>query len=415
MKSIFTFLFFSSIPFLLLSQEIDEKQEPNYIKSVELRSLRSNSFLPIIKLGESLILKFDDTEGDQKDYHYTIIHCTYDWKNSNLNPTDYSNGFAEDRIRNFDNSFNTFLDYTHYELTLPNTQVQLKITGNYLISIYDEYDDLIFTRKFIVYEPKVDVGVSVHKAKKVSNINTKQNVEFTINHPNFRFDNPSQEVKTTLYRNIDWNSKISNVKPQFIRNGQLLYKYDTETTFWAGNEFLFFDTKEYRIATNNIRRSELKNGIFHTRLYVDETRARKPYTYYPDINGNFVIRSLNTENPNFEAEYTQVHFFLDYSNPDKKEVYVYGAFNNWQLNEENLMHYNEATKLYETSFLFKQGFYNYYYVTLDEDESINIVDVNGSFYQTENDYQVLVYYHKFGAKYDEVIGLGIGNSVNLQN
>ncbi|HFS68164.1 MAG TPA: DUF5103 domain-containing protein, partial [Flavobacteriia bacterium] len=360
-------------------------------------------------------LKFDDTEGDQKDYHYTIIHCTYDWKNSNLNPTDYSNGFAEDRIRNFDNSFNTFLDYTHYELTLPNTQVQLKITGNYLISIYDEYDDLIFTRKFIVYEPKVDVGVSVHKAKKVSNINTKQNVEFTINHPNFRFDNPSQEVKTTLYRNIDWNSKISNVKPQFIRNGQLLYKYDTETTFWAGNEFLFFDTKEYRIATNNIRRSELKNGIFHTRLYVDETRARKPYTYYPDINGNFVIRSLNTENPNFEAEYTQVHFFLDYSNPDKKEVYVYGAFNNWQLNEENLMHYNEATKLYETSFLFKQGFYNYYYVTLDEDESINIVDVNGSFYQTENDYQVLVYYHKFGAKYDEVIGLGIGNSVNLQN
>ena len=408
----FSFVLFSG---LLFAQKLTEMQEPEYIKSVELRSLRSNSFLPIVKLGASFIFKFDDTEGDQKEYHYKITHCTYNWENSNLSDTDFSNGFAEDRIRNYDNSFNTFLDYTHYEVVFPNEQVQLKISGNYLLSIYDEYDELIFTRRFVVYQPKVTIGVQVATPRNINDLKTKQNVSFTINHPNILFDNPSKEIKVALFQNMDWNSVITDLPPQYIRDSQLLYKYGDKTTYLGGNEFLFFDTKDYRVSTNNVRRTVLKDGIYHTRLYVDQTRANKPYTYYPDIDGNFVIRSLNTENPNIEAEYTKVHFFLDFLNPDDKEVFVYGAFNNWQLSDENKMYYNEETKLYEASILFKQGFYNYEYVTLDNNNKVDIAEINGSFYQTENQYQVLVYYHKFGAKYDKVIGFGEGNSVQLQN
>ena len=408
-------ILFSLMCSVVFSQEIEEKEIPDYIKSVELRSLQTNSFLPIVKLGESFIFKFDDLEGDQKEYHYKITHCTYDWKDSGLSPTDFSSGFATDRIRNYENSFNTFLDYTHYEVLFPNNQVRLIISGNYLLSVLNEYDELIFTRRFIVYQPKVSVGVSLHKARKIESLNTKQNVEFTINHPNILFDNPSQEIKAVLFQNMDWNRAIYNIKPQFIRNGQLLYKYGDKTSFYGGNEFLFFDTKDFRVSNNNIRRTVLQDGIYQTRLYVDQARANKPYTYYPDINGNFVIRSITTDKANTESEYTQVHFFLDYANLDEKPIYVYGAFNNWQLTEENLMHYNQTTKLYETSFLFKQGFYNYEYVTLNKNNQVDIVAINGSFFQTENKYQVLVYYHKFGSRYDEVIGFGEGNSVNLQN
>ncbi len=406
---------FTLVYSVIFSQEIEEKEIPDYIKSVELRSLQTNSFLPIVKLGESFIFKFDDLEGDQKEYHYKITHCTYDWKDSGLSPTDFSSGFASGRILNFEDSFNTFLDYTHYEVLFPNTQVRIIISGNYLLSVLDEYDDLVFTRRFIVYQPKVSVGVSLHKARKIEDLNTKQNVEFTINHPNILFDNPSQEVKTVLFQNMDWNRAIYNIKPQFIRNGQLLYKYGDKTSFYGGNEFLFFDTKDFRISNNNIRRTVLQDGIYQTRLYVDQARANKPYTYYPDIDGNFVIRSITTDKANTEAEYTKVHFFLDYADLDEKPIYVYGAFNNWQLTDENLMQYNQTTKLYETSFLFKQGFYNYEYVTLNKNNEVDIVAINGSFFQTENKYQVLVYYHKFGSRYDEVIGFGEGNSVNLQN
>jgi hypothetical protein len=397
------------------SQELIEKEAPNYIKSVELRPLQSNSFLPIIKLNESFIFKFDDLEGDQKEYQYKITHCTYNWENSNLSDTDFSSGFAYDRIRNFENSFNTFLDYTHYEVRIPNKNVRLTITGNYLLSIYDEYDELIFTKRFIIYQPKVSVGVSVHKARKIKEINSKQNVEFTINHPNILFDNPYKEVKVSVFQNMNWNTMIRDIKPQFIRNSQLLYKYGNLTTFLGGNEFLYFDTKDYRISSNNIRRTVLKDDTYHTRLYVDETRANKPYTYYPDINGNFVIRSITSKKTDSEAEYTKVHFFLDFPKNDEKQIYIYGAFNDWKLTNENLMQYNSDINLYEGEIFFKQGFYNYEYVTLDKNGNIDIAEINGSFYQTENKYQVIIYYRKFGGKYDKVIGFGEGNSVNLQN
>ena len=413
MKYFFSiYIFFFSV--YSFSQDIIEVQEPDYIKSIQLKPLKTKAFLPIFKLGEPIALKFDDLEGNQKDYTYKITHCTYNWKDSNLSPTEYTNGFADGNIVNFENSFNTYQDYTHYQLVIPNDYVRLKISGNYLISVLNENDEVVFTRKFIVYKQKVDVGISIHKARKIEDISSKQNIELVINHNNLLINNANKEIKIALYQNMDWNSVVTNLKPQFYKNNQLIYKYGDKTTFWGENEFLFFDTKDFRTATNNIRRVVLKD-IYHTRLYIDETRANKQYTYYPDINGNFVIRSLNVEDTMTESEYTKVHFFLDYKNTDKDSIYVYGAFNNWQLSEENKMSYNKQTKLYETTLLFKQGFYNYTYATANSSGIINKTKINGSFFQTENEYQVLVYLSKFGSRYDEVIGFGAGSSVNLQN
>ncbi len=408
---LYAFFLFSVFSF---SQNELEVQEPDYIKSIQLRPFKANAYLPIIKLGEPIVLKFDDLEADEKDYSYKITHCTYDWKDSELSPTEYTNGFAYGSIREYENSFNTYQNYTHYELKIPNQYVRLKISGNYLLSVLNEDEEVVFTRKFVVYQPITNVGVRIHKARKITGINTKQNVEFTINHENLLINNPSAEIKVAVYQNMDWNTVITNLQPQFYKNNQLLYKYGEETTFFGGNEYLFFDTKDVRTATNNIRRVVLKD-LYNTRLYVDEARSKKPYTYYPDIDGNFVIRSLNTENIAIESEYTKTHFFLDYDNLDKKDIYVYGAFNNYQLSEETKMVYNSETKLYETSILFKQGFHNYTYATVDNEEIIDLTEINGSFFQTENEYQVLVYLHKFGSRYDKVIGYGAGSSVNLQN
>ncbi len=412
MKYFFYSFFLLSI--FSFSQNELEVQEPDYIKTIQLRPFKANDFLPIIKLGEFIVLKFDDLEGDQKNYSYKITHCTYDWKDSNLLPAEYTSGFVESNIRVFENSFNTYQNYTHYELRIPNQYVRLKISGNYLISVLNEDEDVVFTRRFIVYQPITNVGVSIHKARKIDGILTKQNVEFTINHPNLLINNPSIEVKVAIYQNMDWNTVVTDLKPQFYRNNQLIYRYGEETTFFGGNEYLFFDTKDMRTATNNIRRVVLKD-LYNTRLYVDEDRSKKPYTYYPDINGHFVIRSVNVDYISVESEYTKTHFFLDYDNPNKKDIYVYGAFNNYQLSEETKMIYNSETELYETAILFKQGFHNYTYATVNSEGIIDLNEINGSFFQTENEYQVLVYLHEFGARYDRVIGYSAGSSVNLQN
>ncbi|MGB5362687.1 MAG: DUF5103 domain-containing protein [Aureibaculum sp.] len=415
-KFIFSLLFFSVLlVFTGIAQNNVIRNPPDQIKSIVLRSKLTNNYTPIIRLGEGFTLEFDDLSYDQEEYTYKIEHYDYDWQPSGLISTEYINGYSSDYIRDFENSFNTLQPYTYYKLQIPNDNTQIKLSGNYVISVLNNYDEVLFSRPFIVYDSQVDVGVSVHRNRDIASLNTKQSLQFTINHPNLLINNPSQEIKVAIYQNNDWNTVIKDLKPQFYRGSQLIYKYIDKISFWAGNEFLFFDTKQIRTANNNIARVTL-NDIFDSYLYLDEERLHRPYTLYPDINGNFVIRSVDGGETSTEADYTWVHFRLEtFENIGQDNIYVYGNFNGWQLTEENKMSFDERLKIYTCKLLLKQGFYNYLYVTANEVGKINNHAIEGSFYQAENDYTVLVYYKPFGSRYDQVIGYGSANSENLRN
>ena len=398
-----------------------EAQNPNliaptaHIKTVVLKPADPETYTPIVKLGEKLILSFDDISSERRIYSYKIEHCDYNWKISNLASTEYMTGYASDRFRNFQNSFNTLQYYTHYEMEIPNENNRIKLTGNYMISVYDDYGNILFTRRFIYYQPLVNVSVSAHRSTNAATINERHSIQFVINHQNLLLNDPNREIKVDIYQNSDWNSTIKGIKPKYIRGTQLLYNYVDEISYWAGNEFLYFDTKEIRNATNNIYKTRMED-IFNTYLYATEARGNRPYTFFPDINGNFVLRTLDAQDVSLEGDYSLVHFSLDYpNNIDKEDIYLYGSFNDWQINEENRMKYNSETGYYETQLLFKQGFYNYTYVSVGDDGMINTHKVEGSFYQTENDYTVIVYYRKFGDRYDQAIGLGTTNSERLLN
>lgn len=412
----FSLLFFSVlIVFTGNSQNNVIQNPPDKIKSIVLRSKLTNNYTPIIRLGEGFTLEFDDLSYDQQEYSYKIEHYDYNWQPTGLISTEYINGYASDYIRDFENSFNTLQPYTYYKLEIPNDNTQIKLSGNYVISVLNNYDEVLFSRPFIVYAPQVDVGVSVHRSRDIASLNSKHSLQFTINHPNLQINNPSQEIKVAIYQNNDWNTVIKDLKPQFYRASQLIYKYIDKISFWAGNEFLFFDTKQIRTANNNIARVTL-NDIFDTYLYLDEERLHRPYTLYPDINGNFVIRSVDGGETSTEADYTWVHFSLEtFENIGQDNIYVYGNFNGWQLTEENKMSFDERLKIYTCKLLLKQGFYNYLYVTANSEGKINNRAIEGSFFQTENDYTVLVYFRPFGSRYDQVIGYGNANSENLRN
>ena len=388
---------------------------PPHIKTVVLRPADPDVYIPVVRLGEKLQLSFDDLHGDRTMYSYRIEHCDYQWQSSNLASTEYMTGYATDRFRAYENSFNTLQFYTHYELEIPNDKNRIKMSGNYLLSVLGESGEVVFSRRFIVYEPLVQVGVSAHRSTDARTINEKHSIQFAINHQNLVLNDPNQEIKVDVYQNMDWNSVIKDIRPKYIRGTQLLYIYVDEISYWANNEFLYFDTKEIRNATNNIYRTRLDN-VFQTYLYTDEARGKLPYTFFPDVNGNFVLRTLDAEDIALEGDYSTVHFSLSWPVSSGSEpVYVYGSFNDWQLTEENRMRYNDDTRTYEAELLFKQGFYNYTYVTLDDNGRIDTRGIEGSFYQTENDYTVIVYYRKFGDRYDRVIGIGSANSERLNN
>lgn len=378
------------------------------IKTVQLKPLNSESLLAIVPLGSALDISFDDLDADNKEYQYKIQHMTYDWKPSNLQSNQYIDGFEQNYIIEVTNSFNTLQNYTHYNIKIPNQNTIITKSGNYLISILNDDDEVVFSRKCVFYENTTTVGVRVLRSRNTITSDQQQTVQFIINHQGLIINNPTQEIKVQLFQNNNWNSSISDLTPQFIKNNQLIYNYTRKANFWGGNEYLNFDNKYIRNTNLNIAKTDRKD-VFHNYLYTDIERVFKPYTYNPDINGLFKIRTLDANDEDSEADYAMIHFSLEVDERYKnRDVFVYGAFNNYKLEEQNKMTYNENDGIYQASILLKQGFYNYTYATLNDEQKVDLKSINGSFFQTENQYTAIVYYKPFGALFHRAIGVGNG-------
>ncbi|MFD1162739.1 type IX secretion system plug protein [Hwangdonia seohaensis] len=395
--------------------QIQEVHPPDYIKTIAFKSNTKESQLPILKLGEYVVLEFDALNGDEEDYYYKIEHFNFDWTPSILVKSEYLDGFDNQRIRNYENSLNTYQIYSHYKLTIPNAQTKrLKVSGNYLLSVFNDDDALVFSRKFMIYEDKTNVGVSIKRSRDVQFIEEKQRVDIVILSNSMQFNNPKQNVKTLVVQNNNLNTAIQDLKPQYTIGNKLIYKYDTESSFWGGNEYLYFENKDIRAANIGVRQIDLQD-LYHNYLFTNTERASKPYTYNPDINGNYLITNIDADDPSIEADYVWVHFSLLANEGLKdKTIHIYGNFNNYAINESTKMIYDEYNKVFTKPLLLKQGFYNYKYVAVNNNK-LDEGAISGNFYQTENNYKVIVYYRDLGARYDKIIGLGEGNSVNISN
>lgn len=396
------------------SQVAEEVEPPYYIKTITFKGNTNESELPILRLGEPLQLEFDVLNNDEADFYYVIEHYDYDWTPSRLIKSRYLQGFDDQRIVNYENSFNTYQLYSHYRLQIPNNQTRLLVSGNYMMKIFDENGELMFSRKFMVYEDLANVGVAVKRSRDVRFIHQKQSVDISIGSLNINFVNPKQTIKVAIIQNNNLKTAITGLKPQYTLGNELIYKYDTETSFWGGNEYLFFENKNVRGANVGVRNFDLKD-VFHNYLYTDIIRANRPYTYNPDINGNFLITALDVENLDIEADYTVIHFSLQHPELLDKSIHVYGNFNNYAITDDTKMTFNTDSGVYETRLLLKQGFYNYKYVMVDKNYVVDEGAISGNFDQTENNYKVLVYYRDLGGLYDKIIGVGEASSTLITN
>ncbi|MDV7140682.1 DUF5103 domain-containing protein [Maribacter sp. TH_r10] len=400
-------------PFMF-GQTMEEVNPPENIKSIIFKGENDDQF-PVVQIGESIFLEFDDLLANEQDYYYKIIHCDYDWKPSRLLKSQYLKGIDNQRILDYENSYTTLQPYSNYKLTIPNENVGVKVSGNFILEVYNSGNDLQFSRKFVVYKDLVTVSGVIKRSRDFTFLNEKQVVQFNLNPGSFKLVNPKNEVKVAILQNYHWPTALFNIAPQFTMGTELVYKYDQETAFFGGNEYLNFDTKDLRVSSSEISHIEI-GDLYQHYLFPDTFRADKPYTYYPDINGDFVVRALQGDDSSREAEYTEVHFSVPY-NPvvGLDNVYIYGKFNNYALTPENKMTYNENNGMMEGILKLKQGFYNYKYVVERDDETVDLNPMSGNFHVTENTYLILVYYRNFGDIFDSIIGVGSTNSQNISN
>ncbi|WP_333810462.1 type IX secretion system plug protein [Flavobacterium sp.] len=401
---------------IVLAQSGIEQEPPFNIKTISFVQNRNN-VVPYFKLGEVFELQFDDLYGDESDYYYTITQYNYDWSQpTNLAKNEYLNGMDNQRIITYENSFNTLQLYSHYVQRFPNQYNQITKSGNYLITVLNDENEIVFSRRFIIYEELVNPKILIKRTRDFENRAGKHNIELSINYGNYLLQNPIENVKVTLIQNANWSNSISNIKPQYTLGTELIYRYNKETQFWGGNESYSIDNKIIRATNNTVAMVTSGENLYNTHLYVNKPRKNQIYTYFPDINGNFYIDNINTEKPAIQADYSWVYFSLDMPFAADKKVFINGMFNNYSLSDEYKMDFNKKTGLYEKALLLKQGFTNYQYVLTDKNGKIDYENaIDGNYFETDNLYSVLIYYQGNNERYHRVIGLSVTNSLNIQN
>ena len=352
---------------------------------------------PIMNLGggNHLEIGFDEFSHEYHRYIYKVEHCNADWSPSTeIFESDYMNGFNGEPIEDYEKSFNTTVLYTHYSLRIPNENISLKLSGNYKLTVYNDEGDEpvpVLTACFSLVEPGVDFNKS------------HQQVDFSVNYGLVKVIDPHRELKTVVMQNRRWDNCVVNPKPNIQAANKIEFTHNRQLIFPAGNEYHKFEILDVHIPTLNVDRMEWFDPYYHATLYHNQT-ARN-YLYDEDQNGAFIIRNSDDEDVATTCDYVFTHFTLKSPQLPGGEVYLNGEWTYNRFIPEYRMTYNRETQAYEATALLKQGYYNYNYLFVPDGETQgNSGRTDGNFYETENEYIILVYHRPNGGRYDKLVG-----------
>ena len=401
------------IGFLMLMIDMDSSAQHNMIFNNRIKSLQVVAGgrwldMPIITLnsGEIINISFDDMTHEYHRYMYKIEHCEADWTPSeNLFESDYINGFASDNpIEDSQESLNTNELYTHYKLKLPNERCQIKLSGNYKVTIYDENNDneKMLEAFFMVNENMVALSMASTTNTDYDINESHQQLSIQLNYGNLKVTDWQKEIKTVIMQNGRWDNAVISPTPQYIMPDGLKWEHNKSLIFNGGNEYRKFEMLDVYHPTMGIERVNWDGKQYHAYLFPDEPRPS--YIYDEDANGAFVIRNSNNTEIDYTSQYMTVHFQLK-APKQNGDVYLNA---NWTYDlfiPEYKMEWNVQNECYEYEVQLKQGYYNYQYLVMKKDGTTAPVSTEGNFFQTENSYQTLVYYKGVGERTDRLVGI----------
>jgi hypothetical protein len=373
---------------------------------------------PIIRLNtnDKLILAFDELFAEIKQYKFTIVHCDALWRTSDLQQMEYIEGFTENNIEDYKSSFNTTVPYVNYVLEFPSEYLRIKKSGNYILKIYlDAFKDenVVLTRRFMVYEPKVNIEGKVENTLDLDLRYTHQQVNFKLLTGNYFLVDPYSNLHVMVMQNGRGDNMIKDIQPRMITGSVYDFGRLEQLVFPAGNEYRYFDMKTLKYNTDRMQSLQYTTDGYDVYLMEDKPRAKSSYYYEEDINGRRLISVNDAQDSYTEGDYAWVHFFLPYWPPlADGNLYVSGALSDWQYGPSNLMTYNFDTRTYEAKIQLKQGYYNYEYIFLENKSKVgDATFMEGSFWETTNEYTIFVYHRQPGDTYDQLVGVGYVNSV----
>lgn len=384
------------------------------IRTVQFHPEGDEAALPVWLLGEQdqLLLSFDDLRADIRNFYVSIEHCTADWKSSGLSPLEYVSGYNEERIIDYHSSVNTLQAYTHYQFTFPSPQMKPTRSGNYLLKVYEDADKrrLILTRRLYVVQQVFGMNIQLLPSTNNTLRAKNQKLNLSIQTAGHRITNPYQQIQVLLMQNQRPDVQQWLQQPSFVSDAELRYHDPRTLDFPGGNEFRYVDLRSLHLASERVTAIH-RDSLVNITLQTDQNISTHAYGNLYDENGAFFIRNEDRPGALEEADYAQVTFQLDAAALNQKadlnghKIYVVGGFNDYQRSHENQMVFDQQQQLWTTTIPLKQGLYDYEYVL--EDPMTGNVDASffsGSYFQTGNAYQALIYYRRAGTTWDELWG-----------
>lgn len=392
----------------------------NQIKTLLLVNPHTPYSIPVIALqspNDILELSFDDLDGDFKNYTLSFLHCNADWTPSNLKTSEYLDGFFEFNIITYSFSVGTYQKFTHYKVQFPSALPQqftrFKLSGNYMLFVYENGDteQPVLSKRFIVTDAKAAIQCGIRQP--VSNAKSGgQQLELVVDLNTSSLANPARDVNLTVVQNNRWDNMVQQVQPQFVQANRLTFQFNDGLIFEGGNEYRPLDIRSLRFQSPQIQKMYRdEQHLMHADLITDESRALKPYLYYADINGAYTLYNRDAIDPQSVLETDYVMCKFSYRTPElSSAMYLTGNITSASPNSRIPLYYNDKSGHYEAEVLLKQGFYNYIFT----DAKGSSFKTEGSYWDTENEYTIIVYYRPFGTYFDQVMGLAKCNSIKAR-
>lgn len=382
------------------------------IKTLHIGKVSEKYSTNMIELNSNDILriKFDQMSHEMHAYSYKILHCNFDWTVDNISTNEYLTGFTTGNITNYQLSTTTTFLYTHYYFDLPNDDINFKISGNYAVLIFEDNktDKPVAQVCFTIVEPKVTIEHKIRSNTDIELNGRYQQLDVDINTNSLSIQNPQNEIRVSVKQNNRYDSEVTNITPTFINGKILSYVNNKNLIFEGGNEFHSFDISSVYAASRGVDRIKYIQPHYEVFLAQDNIQTTKTYMHEFDANGKFVVNyQESVDNADTEADYMIVHFMLPLKQPFfDGQLFVSGDFNYNLLNEQTRINYDFNAGMYLHKALLKQGGYNYQYRFLPKGEiKANVERVDGSYWQTNNEYAVYVYYRPVGCRYDKLVGV----------
>ena len=375
----------------------------------------NDPIIPLVDMMGRLTLSFDVIDGEGEVLNYTFIHCSHDWQPTDLQRMQYASGFESDRLDDYAFSRNTLIEYVNYQLTFPREDMMPLISGNYLLIVYgDDFNDLYFTRRFMVVDEKAQVNATVPRyPDDLTLTDTHQQLNVRVNVSNYLTGNTQQYSHLTIRQNGRWDNAAVGLKPTYVYPDYISFEHHPQTVFEATNQYIRFNTSNFYFQSENLAHIRQTDESFEIDIITCESRARMAYSSYEDIHGEkyVYVENENLDNST-EADYCRVNFFYKSEIPlTHEDIYIMGALNDWRFDESNKMTYDYKLRGYTCSMVLKQGYYNFMFVTIDRSTYEIKTDLTmGNHWETNNVYKLYFYFYNALKGYDELIGYSLVNS-----